>query len=154
MNGLRVQVAGQVVEPDVGWEVRWLDRARGIMRLSNGARSVTALVEGQGSDWAVTLAGRRIQVTVQTWREQMLAEGEGEAVARGGPGEVGATLPGLVVAIAVEEGSEVEAGQALLTIEAMKMQNEVRASRAGTVAAVAVEPGEAVATGALLLRLE
>jgi biotin carboxyl carrier protein len=46
------------------------------------------------------------------------------------------------------------AGEALLTIEAMKMQNEVRAPRDGTVGEVVVAAGSAVATGQLLLRLD
>ena len=65
-----------------------------------------------------------------------------------------ATLPGLVVAVAVEEGDEVAAGATLLTIEAMKMQNEVRAPQAGRVSAVVVIAGQTVAAGAALLRIE
>jgi biotin carboxyl carrier protein len=83
----------------------------------------------------------------------VLAEAEVAARAGGGPIEVRATLPGLVVSIHVELGAEVAEGAPLLTIEAMKMQNEVRAPRAGTVAEVAVASGQPVATGALLLRL-
>ncbi len=52
------------------------------------------------------------------------------------------------------EGDEVEEGAALLTIEAMKMQNEVRAPRGGRIAAVGVVAGQPVATGVLLLRIE
>ena len=65
-----------------------------------------------------------------------------------------ATLPGLIVAVAVAAGDEVDEGAALLTIEAMKMQNEVRAPRAGRVIELEVAPGQTVATGAALLRLE
>jgi biotin carboxyl carrier protein len=67
---------------------------------------------------------------------------------------VKATLPGLIVAVAVEAGTEVAEGMTLLTIEAMKMQNEVRAPRAGTVAEVTVAAGQAVATGTPLVRIE
>jgi biotin carboxyl carrier protein len=63
-------------------------------------------------------------------------------------------LPGLVVAVAVQEGDEVVQGATLLTVEAMKMQNEVRSPRAGRVAGLAVIPGQAVAAGAPLLRIE
>ena len=65
-----------------------------------------------------------------------------------------ATLPGLIVAVSVAPGDEVDEGAALLTIEAMKMQNEVRAPRAGRVIELEVAPGQTVATGAALLRLE
>ena len=98
-------------------------------------------------------ARTRIPVTVQSWRERVLAEAETEGTAQAGPVEVRATLPGLIVAVAVAPGDEVDEGAALLTIEAMKMQNEVRAPRAGRV----IEwrsPRADGRTGAALLRLE
>ncbi len=112
------------------------------------------LVEGAGSEWVVTLRGRRVPVTVRSWRERVLADAETAQARPRGSDPVKATLPGLVVAVAVAVGDEVEAGATLLTIEAMKMQNEVRAPRAGRVIEVAAAPGQAVATGAPLLRLE
>lgn len=154
MTDYEVRVAGEVVEPAAGWELTWVDDAHGIARLSDETHSILAVVEGAGSDWTVTLRGRRIPVTVRTWREQVLARAEVDAGAHGGPLEVKASLPGLVVAIAAAEGSEVAEGDPLVTIEAMKMQNEVRAPRAGRIAEVGVMPGQTVATGALLVRIE
>lgn len=146
-------VAGQVREP-AGAEVEWVEREAGIARLQINGSTELVLVEGSGTDWTVTLRGRRIAVTLQTWRERMLAEAETAAAAQSGPTVVAATLPGLVVAVVVAVGDDVEAGASLLTIEAMKMQNEVRAPRAGRVVEVSVASGEVVATGAALLRLE
>jgi len=151
---LELRVAGEAAEAPEGWTVGWVDRAGGVARLSDGSRSLLAVVEGSGSSWTVTLRGRRIPVTVRTWRERVVADAESAATLHGGPIEIRATLPGLVVALALAEGAEVAEGDALLTIEAMKMQNEVRAPRAGRVASMAVTPGQTVATGALLLRLE
>jgi acetyl/propionyl-CoA carboxylase alpha subunit len=151
---IELRVVGEQVDPPAGWQLTWLDRDRGIARLRDGRRSLLAVVEGSGSDWVVTLRGRRIPVTVRTWRERVLAEAETAGRAHGGPVDVKATLPGLVVAVSAAVGAEVMEGDSLFTIEAMKMQNEVRAPRAGRVVAVAVAVGEAVATGALLLRLE
>jgi len=149
-----LRVDDEVVKPAEDWHVAWVDSEHRIARLSNGSRSLLAAVEGTGHDWVVTLRGRRIEVAVRSWRERMLADAESAAAARGGPIEIRATLPGLVVSVSCDAGSEVAAGDSLLTIEAMKMQNEVRAPRAGRVTHRAVGPGEAVATGALLLRLE
>ena len=153
MTDYEVLVDGERTDADT-WRVEWEDRGRGLARLVAGGRSVPALVEGQGSDWVVTLRGRRIPVSVRTWRERLLAEAETSARAHAGPTTVNATLPGLVVAVAVAVGDEVEQGASLVTIEAMKMQNEVRAPRPGRVVEVTVATGEAVATGAPLLRLE
>lgn len=154
MTDFETRVDGEAVDPADGWRFEWVDPGHGVGRLSDGERSMAVLAEGQGSDWTVTIAGRRIPVTVRSWRERVLAEAETEARAHAGPVEVRATLPGLIVAVAVAAGDEVDDGAGLLTIEAMKMQNEVRAPRAGRVIEVAVAPGQTVATGAALLRLE
>ena len=154
MTDFGVSIGGERVEAAAGWQLELTDAARGIGRLTDGKTSIPVLVEGAGSEWVVTLRGRRVPVTVRSWRERVLAEAETAASGPSGPIQVKATLPGLVVAVAVAVGDEVEAGATLLTIEAMKMQNEVRAPRAGRVIEVAVTPGQAVATGAPLLRLE
>lgn len=154
MTSYRVEVADREVALPAGWELTWLDRGAGVARLARGDEAHVVVVEGTGTDWHVTISGRRIPVTVRTHREQLLAEAEVAARQHGGPIDVRASLPGLVVALSVSVGDEVEAGHALATIEAMKMQNEVRAPHAGRVAHVAVAAGQTVATGALLLRLE
>lgn len=153
MTDYDVTVADEPVDPLEGWRVEWLDPGR-VARLTDGDSSLLAVVEGAGSDWVVTLRGRRIPVRVRSWRERMIDEAEGTSRTHGGPLDVRATLPGLVVAVAVAAGDEVGEGDRLLTIEAMKMQNEVRAPRAGRIAEVAVEAGRVVATGAVLLRLD
>ena len=154
MTEYQASFNGTELDPAAGWTLEWVDGVRGIGRLTNGQSSRLVLVEGAGSDWFVTLAGRRIPITVQTWRERLLAEARGGTADSGAPVDIRATLPGLVVAVHVADGDEVEAGSALLAIEAMKMQNEVRAPRAGRVAGIGVSPGQPVATGVLLLRIE
>ena len=153
MTDYDVTVADEPAAPLEGWRVEWLEPGR-VARLTDGDRSLMAVVEGAGSDWVVALRGRRIPVRVRSWRERMLDQAEGASQTHGGPLEVRATLPGLVVAVAVAAGDEVAEGDRLLTIEAMKMQNEVRAPRAGRIAEVVVEAGRVVATGAVLLRLD
>lgn len=154
MSELSVLVGGRPVDLDGGWDLAWSDEGPGIARVQRDGRSETVVVEGAGSEWFVTVRGRRIPVTVRTRREQLLADAEVARQAHGGPVDVRATLPGLVVAVSAEVGSQVAEGDPLLTIEAMKMQNEVRAPRQGTVGQIAVAAGQTVATGALLLRLD
>lgn len=151
---VELSVEGALVEPAVGWTLSWLDARTGIARLTDGSHSELCLVEGAGSEWVVTFRGRRIVVTARSWRERALAEAESSARRHHGPMEVRATLPGLVATVAVQEGDEVAEGAALLTIEAMKMQNEVRAPRAGRVTSVTVVAGQPVAVGTPLLRIE
>jgi pyruvate carboxylase len=153
VSGFEIHIDGEPAEAPDGWELAWLDRARGIARLAAGGESRTVVVEGSGREWYVTLRGRRIPVTVETRRERLLAEAEVAAGHHSGPIDVRASLPGLVVAIQAEVGDELEEGAPLVTLQAMKMENEVRAPRAGTVVEVAVAAGQPVATGALLVRL-
>jgi biotin carboxyl carrier protein len=74
-----------------------------------------------------------------------------EEAGRTGPTEVHAIIPGVVVTVSVADGDQVEAGQQLLVVEAMKMQNELRAPREGTIEHVAVGPGTTIEVGDLLL---
>jgi propionyl-CoA carboxylase alpha chain len=63
-------------------------------------------------------------------------------------------MPGVVAAITVSEGEAVEAGQALATIEAMKMENVLRAEKAGTISRIAVAEGASLAVDELILEFE
>ena len=71
-----------------------------------------------------------------------------------GPAPIIAPMPGLIVRVNVSVGDRVEAGQGLVVMEAMKMENELRAIAPGTVRSVEVSPGTAVEKGALLVALE
>jgi biotin carboxyl carrier protein len=63
-------------------------------------------------------------------------------------------MPGLVVSVAVAPGDRVAAGQPVVVLEAMKMQNPVRAPRGGRISRVLVAPGVQVEGGAPLLEFE
>jgi len=147
-------VEGRPTAPDPEWEFAWLDRGHGDATLRRNGERVPVLVEGGPAEWAITIRGRRIAVTVRGHRERLLAESSQLAAApRHGPAEVRATLPGLVVKVAVRPGDLVAEGDALVTVEAMKMENEIRAPRAGRVVSVEATPGQTIVTGALLVRL-
>ena len=84
----------------------------------------------------------------------LLREKAGQGAERGGhhaSATIMAQIPGRVVRLWVAEGDTVEAGQRLLAIEAMKMENEVRAHRAGTVESIRVAPDSSVELGDELL---
>jgi propionyl-CoA carboxylase alpha chain len=69
-------------------------------------------------------------------------------------GSLLAPMPGTVVSVALEVGQQVEAGQPVLVLEAMKMQHRVSAPHAGTVTEIDVKPGDQVAAGAVLAVVE
>jgi biotin carboxyl carrier protein len=68
--------------------------------------------------------------------------------------ELTAPLPGTVVEIFVKAGEQIESGQVILVIEAMKMKNSIRATRAGKISEVLVSPGETVAHKQALVKFE
>jgi acetyl-CoA/propionyl-CoA carboxylase biotin carboxyl carrier protein len=59
-------------------------------------------------------------------------------------------MQGTVLAVEVADGDEVEAGQVICVVEAMKMENEITAHRAGVISELAVEPGRTVTTGQVI----
>lgn len=71
-----------------------------------------------------------------------------------GPAPLVAPMPGMIVRVHVRDGDTVQAGQGLVVMEAMKMENELRATATATVKRVLVTPGTAVERGALLLEME
>jgi biotin carboxyl carrier protein len=105
----------------------------------------------------VVVDGWRVEVEVEAAARAALRErarrGREEA-AHSGPTEVHAIIPGVVVAVSVAPGDEVVAGQQLLVVEAMKMQNELHAPREGRIERVAVAPGRTIEVGDLLLVID
>jgi biotin carboxyl carrier protein len=71
-----------------------------------------------------------------------------------GPKKLVAPMPGRVVRVLVAEKSEVEAGQGIVVVEAMKMQNEIKSPKKGTVQKIAAVPGAAVNAGDVLAIVE
>jgi biotin carboxyl carrier protein len=71
-----------------------------------------------------------------------------------GPARLVAPMPGRIVRVLAEPGQQVEAGQGLVVMEAMKMENELRAPRAGRVAEVHARERQNVEAGTLLLVVE
>ena len=105
---------------------------------------------------AKRLAERLKALDVQPERMARLRERARRDVgttAQSGPLEVRAIIPGRVVAVSVAEGDTIEAGDQLLVVEAMKMQNELRSPRAGVVERIAVGVGQTVDLGAVLVVL-
>ena len=104
--------------------------------------------------YTLSIDGHRYEVDALDERARTIREMSGAAAAASGPAPLVAPMPGLVVRVNVKPGDVVQAGQGLVVMEAMKMENELRATAGGTVKAVIVSPGTAVEKGAVLLELE
>jgi 3-methylcrotonyl-CoA carboxylase alpha subunit len=91
------------------------------------------------------------EITLDIADERAVAAGRAGGRAASARQEIRAPMPGLLKRVHVIEGATVNGGDALVTLEAMKMENELRAAHAGTVAQIAVAEGTKVEGGALLI---
>ena len=104
----------------------------------------------EGQTW-VDVAGRRQHFYLRDPRNGRPGSG---TASRGGQATLKAPMPGKVVRILVAEGDIVEAGQGLVVVEAMKMQNEMKAPRAGVVKSIKAREGATVTAGEALMVIE
>jgi biotin carboxyl carrier protein len=116
------------------------------------SREVQIAPAGAPGELLVGLDGRTVAVTVNARRTRRggpdgLSPADGEQ-------EVVAPMPGRVVRILVAPGDQVAARQAVIVVEAMKMENELRSPKAGRVKHVAVTPGTSVDGGRVLIVIE
>ena len=114
----------------------------------------TAMVfhaERRGERFVLSHRGSRVSIMIRSRRHAELARRMPREESEDRLAALLCPMPGLVVSIDVQEGSEVEAGQALATVEAMKMENVLRADRKATVARVLAAPGDVLAVDDVIL---
>lgn len=116
-----------------------------------GGRSYEARIEPGDGHAIVSLRGRRFAVEVEDPRR---LKRRSSSVLGEGVLSIAAPMPGKVVRVLAAEGDEVQAGQGLVVVEAMKMQNEMKAPKAGRVKMLAARPGASVAAGEVLATIE
>ena len=105
-------------------------------------------------NYTLWVDGFRFDVEALDERSRAIRELSAATAAPKGPAPLVAPMPGMIVRVNVAEGDVIQAGQGLVVMEAMKMENELRAPSAGAVRRVLVSPGTAVEKGALLLEME
>lgn len=123
--------------------------APGTFSLLLDGRSFTVSVERLGAGYRIHSRCADLVTTVENPRRWSGRGGGGLGLS--GRQEIGAPMPGKVVRVLVQEGQEVEAGQGVVVVEAMKMQNEIPAPKQGVVERVSVREGDTVEHGAVLL---
>ncbi len=111
-------------------------------------------VEEERQGYTILVQGNQFHVRVEDERQRRLMSGRNQLAPPSGDTQVTAPIPGRIIKVEVAEGDEVQVGQPLLILEAMKMENEVRAHRAGRIRSVHVSPGDSVEQGAVLLTFE
>ena len=109
--------------------------------------TVFVMVPGPSGQWLVQDRGERYEVEALDERTHYIRGLVGAGKQHGGGGVLKAPMPGLVVRILVEPGQEVVAGQGILVLEAMKMENELKATGPGVIEKIEVTVGQAVEKG-------
>jgi biotin carboxyl carrier protein len=142
-SGWRVSLNGVAVDVDA---VEMAPNVFSIL-LNGESHEVRITVAGDGT---LTLQDRHHEFTAEVvdpraWRGRRHGAVEAE-----GRQQIVAPMPGKVVRLLVQVGDQVEAGQGLLVVEAMKMQNEVRSPKTGTVERLLAKEGQAVYAGDIL----
>lgn len=154
--------------------VRILPIDKSVFEVTVGERTyrVEAIPAGQG--YSLCIGGEQHEVAVLPRGPSAYWVGAGQSsglveiedllthLARAGQGGAGARrhkritayMPGRVVAVLAAEGDEVTAGQGIVVLEAMKMQNEIQAEHPGTLHRIFVQPGQAVEGGDPLFEME
>ena len=108
--------------------------------------------EGERGAAEVHVRGRAYNVRVID--PKRLRGARGVAGHDGGRAEIASPMPGKIVRVLVEQGRQVEAGDPLVVVEAMKMQNELKSPKAGTVSELRAEAGATVNAGEVLVVVE
>ena len=143
---LEIRLDDQPVDADLT-----LLHGAGLYSLLVDGHSREMVLDREGDRVFVSLDGERIEVRVQDDVARALAAFHGPTTA--GPSEVVAPMPGVVVDVPVKVGDAIEAGQPVIIVEAMKMQNELAAEADGVVTEIRVAPGDTVDGGTVLVVL-
>jgi biotin carboxyl carrier protein len=148
-----VEREGEVVQDGQTHQLdfRAIDQ-EGLYSLLMDNKSYEALVvEESDGQLRVVIDGALYTVNVMDERAKRLAEAAGGFAPPNGEQGLKSPMPGLIVAIPVQEGDVVKKGQVVVVLESMKMQNELKSPREGTVSAIKITPGQAVEQGQVLL---
>jgi acetyl-CoA/propionyl-CoA carboxylase, biotin carboxylase, biotin carboxyl carrier protein len=159
----RVMVREPAFVEDFAVHTGWIEAELGD-RLQPQPAAATAEAAAERERLVVEVGGRRLEVTLPAGlavpagpsrrppprRATSAAAGDGQA----GEDALVAPMDGTIVKVAVEEGGRVEAGDLVVVLEAMKMEQPLTAHRAGTVAGLDAQVGAKVASGATICRIE
>lgn len=147
VDGDRVSVDGTLVQA----ELASLEGTPLKQLTIDGKTLQLPMDRGPGGGWVVAPLGESWDVQVLDERARHIRQLTGPVQGKSGESVLKAPMPGMVVRVEVEPGQAVVEGQAVVVLEAMKMENELRASAAATVVGVRVAAGAAVEKGDVLI---
>jgi biotin carboxyl carrier protein len=134
-------------------EVNFLPMDESLYSVLMQHTSHEVVIEERNGEYDVLMRGRLYTGQVLDERAQLLASRRGGLGAETGEISLKAPMPGLIVAVPVEEGQTVTKGQTIVVLESMKMQNELKAPRDGTVQRISVQAGQSVEQNKILMTI-
>ena len=139
------------------YEIDVREVGQGQYLLASGGKIYKCRVErdrysSQEGAFAVTLRGREHNVVIVD--PKRLRSGQRSAAHHTGAAQIVSPMPGKIVRILTAAGASVAAGDGIIVVEAMKMQNEMKAPKAGVVVSINVEEGATVNAGDVLAVIE
>lgn len=134
-------------------EIEILEQNREILLVRTGGRVMRIAVEQAhyGDAYLVELNGRQVVARI---KDEAAVSSESRAEIESGPALVTSPMAGKIASVKVEIGAVVEEGQALVFLEAMKMENEIASPKKGTVKEIYVEQGSLAKPGDKLVLVE
>jgi len=147
---------------------KWVEEVLDLSRIESGPivpasdddaplvqRQTTVEVNGRRFDvklWVPESAG--VAAAAPAKKKAARSSSASGGGAGGGSGQIAVPMQGTIVKVLVEVGQAVEAGQSVVVLEAMKMENQIEADKTGTVKAINVKPGDTVGAGDVVVVIE
>ena len=125
-----------------------------VMLVDGCSHEISVKTNGYDNSRLVTVGGIEVELEIEKFRLAQLKKAAGNSNIKAASKKIKAPMPGLVLEVKVSSGEKVESGQAILVIEAMKMENAIKSSAAAIVKNVAVSKGQSVEKGDLLIEFE
>ncbi len=144
-------VAGMPTEMDI---VRLDDRRYHLLVSGKSITGVVVSVDEKNKSMELLLNGMRYHVQIADPLDQLLHSWGMQSKTQQQQQNILAPMPGRVLRILVQEGQQVQSGEALAILEAMKMENIIKCKYSGQVQRIAVREGAAVEKGQTLIELQ
>ena len=148
-DGDTFMIEGQSIDADIDW----LPGDLFVHAQIDGSPHVFC-VDRLAEGFALTGAGARVEIAVRSQRAQALMQYMPEKIEGTSEKELLCPMPGMLVSLAVSEGQDVKAGEALVVVEAMKMENILRAERDGTIKKIHFAAGDSLAVDDVILEFD
>ena len=156
-HDLRLQRDGQLVSAEVDGRAYSLEvqtPASGVFLLRSGTTVSHCRVEARSKPEILSVSLRGRDYLIRLIDPKRLRGSQSSGAHDHGAVQIVASMPGKVVRLLVEVGSQVEAGDGIVVVEAMKMQNEMKSPKAGVVTSLSAISGATVNAGDVLAEIE